>query len=139
MADYWKRVDAVVMGRKTYEFAAAHGGGKPAPGVRSYVVSGTLSAPPRPDVEFVREDPAGFVRELKGGPGGEICIMGGGVLAGELLREGVIDEIGLNIHPVLLGSGVPLFHGMDRQLDLELVEARPLAHGCVLATYRVAG
>jgi hypothetical protein len=43
----------------------------------------------------------------------------------------------LNIHPVLLGSGIPLFLSMKRQLDLELLECRTLEKGCVLVRYRV--
>jgi hypothetical protein len=38
---------------------------------------------------------------------------------------------------VLLGSGIPLFHPMSRQIDLELLECRPFANGCVYVTYRV--
>ena len=49
----------------------------------------------------------------------------------------VIDEIGFNIHPVLLGSGIPLFHSMQHQLDLELLECSTFKNGCVLVTYRV--
>ena len=54
-----------------------------------------------------------------------------------LLEANVVDEIGLNIHPVLLGSGIPLFHAMKRQIDLELVECRQFKNGCVLVRYRV--
>jgi len=49
----------------------------------------------------------------------------------------VIDEIGFNIHPVLLGSGVALFHRLSRQVDLELIECRPFKNGCVYVLYRV--
>jgi len=49
----------------------------------------------------------------------------------------LIDEIGFNIHPVLLGSGIPLFHEMDHQINLELIECRPFKNGCVMVTYRV--
>jgi dihydrofolate reductase len=47
------------------------------------------------------------------------------------------DEVGLNIHPVLLGAGIPLFHGMSRQIDLELLDCRVLETGCVYVLYRV--
>ena len=43
-------------------------------------------------------------------------------LARSLFEAGLIDEIGFNIHPVLLGSGIPLFHPMNRQIDLELLQ-----------------
>ena len=64
-------------------------------------------------------------------------VMGGGDLAKTLFEVGVIDEIGFNIQPVLLGSGIPLYHEMPRQIDLELIECKPLKHGCVYVTYRV--
>ena len=63
--------------------------------------------------------------------------MGGGELARSLLEADVIDEIAINIHPVLLGSGVPLFHELKRKIQLELVDCRTLQGGCVFATYRV--
>jgi len=64
-------------------------------------------------------------------------VVGGGELAHSLFEAGLIDEIGFNIHPVLLGSGIPLYHPMSRQIDLELQECRPFANGCVYVTYRV--
>jgi dihydrofolate reductase len=88
-------------------------------------------------VTVVRDDAAGFVRNLKVQDGKDICLMGGGDLARSLFEAGLIDEIGFNIHPVLLGSGIPLFHPMTRQIDLELKECRPFKNGCVYVTYRV--
>ncbi len=81
--------------------------------------------------------PAKFIKKLKREKGKDICIMGGGELAKTLFEAGVIDEIGFNIHPVLLGSGVPLFHKMKRQIDLELLECRPFKNGCVYVLYKV--
>ena len=63
--------------------------------------------------------------------------MGGGDLARTLFEAGVIDEIGFNIHPVLLGSGVPLFYEMSRQIDLELLECKPMKNGCIYVLYKV--
>jgi dihydrofolate reductase len=53
-----------------------------------------------------------------------------------LFEAGLIDEIGLNIHPILLGSGIPLFHEMDHQIDLELVKSQQLSNGCVFVLFR---
>jgi dihydrofolate reductase len=61
--------------------------------------------------------------------------MGGGVLAKSLFEAGLIDEVGFNIHPVLLGSGIPAFHPMTRRIALELLTSRPFKNGCVLVTY----
>lgn len=133
--EYWRTVDTVVMGRKTYE-AALRMGLSSYPGVKNYVVSRTLRQTPDPAVE-ISGDGVELVRGLKAQEGGDICIMGGGILAHSLLLEDLIDEIGLNIHPVLLGAGIPFFHGLDRQLNLELREQKVLSSGCVYVRYRV--
>ena len=88
-------------------------------------------------VIIVRGDAAEFVRSLRAQEGRGICLMGGGELARALFEARLIDEIGFNIHPVLLGSAIPLFHPMSRQIDLELQECRPFKNGCVYVTYRV--
>jgi dihydrofolate reductase len=145
MKDMWSRFDTMVMGRKTYEVAA---GGAPKSkskkpkknpygNMKSIVFSRTLEPGVRDGVEFVSEDPGKFIKRLKKEKGKDICIMGGGDLARTLFEAGVIDEIGFNIHPVLLGSGIPLFHKMKKQIDLELIEARPFKNGCVYVLYRV--
>ena len=136
MGDYWRRVDAVLLGRKTWEFARRQGGGGSMPGVKGYVFSRTLDDVGG-DGELVRGDASAFVRRLKAAPGKEICVMGGGELAQSLLAAGLIDEIGLNIHPVILGSGVPFFRDPGHRIRLSLVENRTIDGGCVLATYRV--
>jgi dihydrofolate reductase len=138
MTTYWETIDTVLMGRKTYEVAARSGqGGGGYPGVKTYVFSQTLPECSYEGVTVIRREAAEFVRDLKGEDGKDICLMGGGELARSLFEAGLIDEIGFNIHPVLLGSGVPLFHPMSRQIDLELRECRPFDNGCVYITYRV--
>ncbi len=138
MADVFKDVDTVLMGRKSYEAALrmGHGGGS-YPGMTTYVFSRTLKELPGQGAELVTADAVGFVRGLKRRPGGRICVMGGGELARDLFEADLIEEVGLNVHPVLLGSGVPLFLPMTRQTDLELVGCRALKGGCVLVNYRV--
>jgi dihydrofolate reductase len=150
IADYWMRVDAVLMGRKTYVDAQARTarskrksattrGSTSTPAVKTYVFSRTLDAIDDPGVELVRGDAAAFVRDLKQQPGKDICLMGGGELAQSLLAADLIDEVGLNIHPVLLGGGVPVFREPGHRISLSLTECRTLDGGCVLATYRIAG
>lgn len=138
MAETWARTDTVLFGRKTWEGAVAQGGGGGMPGVKGYVCSRTLtSIPEGSDVELVREDAGTFVRRLKSQPGKDIVVMSGGNLARSLLEVGVIDEIGLNVHPLLLGGGAPAFLSGASRIRLELSECRTLDGGCVLLTYRV--
>ena len=138
MKDYWKNIDTVVMGRRTYEVALKMGGdGGSGPGVKTYVFSRTIKKPNKKNLFFVADDAAEFIKRLKEEEGKDICVMGGGVLAKSLFEADVIDEIGFNIHPVLLGSGIPLFHEMSHQIDLELLECKPFKNGCVYVKYRV--
>lgn len=140
MATYWATIDTVLMGRKTWEVAAAQGGAGTAGDaskMATYLFSRTLKAAPSPHVHLVSRDAGEFVRDLKRRPGRGICVLGGGELARSFFAADVIDEVRLNIHPVLLGAGVPLFRDVGRRIPLELVEARTIDGGCVLATYRV--
>ena len=141
MKDYWTNIDTIVMGRRTWEVAvgnAPRSGRSPFGNMKTYVFSRTLEpGDRRGGASVLNADPGEFVRDLKRRPGKDICVMGGGDLAKTLFEADVIDEIGLNIHPILLGSGVPLFYEMTRQIDLELLECRPLKNGCVYVLYRV--
>ena len=136
MAKSWAAADTILFGRKTWQVAAAQGGGGAMPGVTAYVFSRTLTKAPD-GATLVSRDAGTFVRNLKTQPGKDIVVMSGGNLATSLLQEGVIDEIGSNIHPVLLGAGTPAFLDPGRRVRLELTESRALDGGCVLMTYRV--
>ena len=140
MKDFWVTIDTMIMGRKTWEIAmqnAPKSGGSAFGNIKTYVFSRSLSPEERGGVVILNDDPGIFVRDLKQQPGKDICIMGGGDLAKTLFEAGVIDELGLNIHPVLLGAGIPLFHEMRSQIDLETVECRPFKNGCVYVLYRI--
>ena len=150
-AKYLKTIDAILIGRKTYEVMLAFGQTS-YPGAKNYVFSrnrkkttalrkrlGKSLATKKADkgVEIVHEDAAKFVRRMKRRKGKGICLFGGGELAKSLLEAGLIDEIVLNIHPVLLGSGIPLFYEMARQIDLKLTDCKVLKDGAVVVSYRV--
>lgn len=143
MRDYWKDVDTILMGRKSWEVSVAHA--KPAsktakrkePAIRTHVFSRTLKTIDSPGAQLVKTDAVEFVRKLKQQPGKNICLMGGGELAQSLLAADLVDEIGLNIHPILLGSGIPTFRELRRRLKLKLKGCRQIDGGCILATYEV--
>ena len=135
----WQGVDTLLMGRKTYDFAAKSGGGGDAAAsrIRTFIFSRTMAEAPA-GAELVNGDPAAFVRQLKQEEGGDIIVMGGGELASQLVEGGAVDEIGLNVHPLLLGGGIPFFRPMIRRVALALVETRPIAKDCVFLRYRLA-
>jgi dihydrofolate reductase len=132
---FWKTIDTVIMGRKTYE-AAIQNGISSYPDLKNFVFSYTMKESPDPQVQIISENAITFVSELKRKEGKDICVMGGGELASSLFEGNLIDEIGLNIHPVLLGSGIPLFYKMA-ETNLELLECKTLKNGCVYVLYRV--
>jgi dihydrofolate reductase len=137
-AESFKGVDAMLMGRKTWDFAQKMGGGPPMKGVTTYVFSRTLERLAEgAKAELVNEDAADFVRRMKAEEGGNIVVMGGGELGSALLEAGLVDEIGFSVHPVLLGGGVPAFTPFSHRIALELAEARGIAKDCVLVRYRV--
>jgi dihydrofolate reductase len=144
MQEMWPRFDAMVMGRKTFTAALANFSEEDLKkaeemkgGMRSYVFSRTLEPGKKGGYEIVNADAAEFVRKLKQEEGKDIMVMGGGELAASLFEAGMIDEVGFNVHPVLLGSGIPAFHKRSRQIDLELVECKAMKSGCVYVYYRV--
>jgi dihydrofolate reductase len=149
MADYWKDIDTILWGRKTYDVSVAmkpSSAKKPAkaksakrkePVMRNYVFSRTLKTLDDPSFELVTSDAVEFVRTLKQRPGKEICLMGGGELAQSLLAADLVDEIRFNIHPILLGSGIPTFRDPGHRVKLTLTECRQIEGGCVLAGYKV--
>ena len=140
LAETWPRFDAVLMGRKTWMAGREMGAGdtgSPVPGAAVYVFSRTLESIDVPGITLVRDDATAFVRRLKAAEGGDICLMGGGILAQDLLAAGLVDEVGVNIHPLLLGAGVPLFRETPERIPLRLTEQRLIDGGCILATYEV--
>jgi dihydrofolate reductase len=144
MKDMWPRFDAMVMGRKTWDASIKNFSEEElekaremSKGMRAVVFSRTLEPGERQGAEFINTDAGEFVRQMKREKGKDIMVMGGGELAQSLFEAGVIDEVGFNIHPVLLGSGVPAFHRMSRQIDLELLECKAMKSGCVYVYYKV--
>ncbi len=141
MTEYWADVDTILMGRRTWDFAVRSGAGSDGGGrvsdIKTYVFSRTLGSIDAPGATLVRDDAADFVRRLKQQPGKNICLMGGSDFARTLLAAGLVDEVGANIHPILLGDGVPLFSASPRT-SLELASCRSLDGGCVYVRYKVA-
>lgn len=148
MQEFFSSIDCMLLGRKTYEVAIgmqpkrrkpkkAKGKTSGGWGMKSFVFSRTLKVEPDDDFVVISEHAGEFVRNLKHESGKDIWLMGGGELAGSLLNEAVVDEISLNIHPILLGKGIPLFAGLTKRIDLELIIFKAHKNGCVQVNYRV--
>jgi dihydrofolate reductase len=84
---------------------------------------------------LIKDNVVEEVRKLKEGNGRPIGV-GGATLAQTLLEAGLIDEFICMVHPVVVGSGKPMFMGIGARLNLELVETRVFQAGTVLLHYR---
>lgn len=137
--------DALLLGRATYEefasFWPEQPGGTPMVdyinSVRKYVVSTTLEEPLAwNNSALIKGDIAQEIRSLKEQPGKNITITGSIMLARSLIKAGLLDELRLMVHPVVLGGGKRLFEaGGDREV-LELADSKTFGTGVVSLTYR---
>ena len=143
-ARFMKTVDVLVMGRKTYEVMLA-AGETSYPGATNYVFTRAANKAAalrkrvgkKANVQIVSDDAATFVGQLKSTTGKGIVVFGGGELASSLFNADLIDEVVLNVHPVILGSGIPLFPEIERQINLELFEVKRLKNSCIVLSYRI--
>ena len=85
---------------------------------------------------IMRGDLSEEIKRMKGQPGKDILAHGGAGFARELVKTGLIDEFQLLVHPVALGSGLPLFSTLKKPLDLKLVDAKIFDSGAVAHVYR---
>jgi dihydrofolate reductase len=81
---------------------------------------------------------AGEVAKLKRDPGQNLLIYGSGSLVRLLLQHGLIDQLRLMIHPVVLGVGKPLFTGTGGTKELQLASVTATSAGVVVADYQAA-
>jgi dihydrofolate reductase len=139
--------DALLLGRVTYEHLAAYWpnqpGGEPMVdyinSVPKYVVSGTLEEPLAwNNSTIISGNVAEEIARLKRQPGKDITILGSGTLVRSLLRDGLLDELTLMVHPVVLGSGKRLFEDRSDARALMLASSRTFSTGVVSLAYRPA-
>src|SRR5215207_6165958 len=138
--------DAMLLGRVTYqEFASywpyQNSADQPFTdylnNTPKFVVSTTLEEPLEwQNSTLIKGNVAEEIAKLKQQPGKDIGIVGSGTLVRWLLRDGLLDELTLMVHPIILGSGKRLFEeGGDRE-PLELVDSQTFSTGVVSLTYQ---
>ncbi len=138
MADFFGKIDTIVMGRKTAAVTAKlrkSGEIPEMPGVSSYVVSRRWKPGKREGFEVVSGSLTALVRKLKRRPGKDIYLGGGGELCRNFLREDLVDELYIGVGPVLLGDGIPGFPGKFPQRDFRLTECKSYSNGSVGLRY----
>ncbi len=138
MADFFAKIDTTIMGRKTAVgmVKMRKSGEMPeTPGITNYVVSRRWKPGKRKEFEVVSGSLTAFVKKLKGRPGKDIYLGGGGELCRSFLQEDLIDELYIGVGPMLLGDGIPGFPGKFPQRDFRLTECKSYANGSVGLRY----
>jgi dihydrofolate reductase len=136
---------AILLGRRTYEdFYAVWPHRKDNPytevlnNTLKYVASTTLKEPLRwMNSKLLEGDAAEAVARLKQEPGKDMVVLGSGLLVESLMRNNLIDEYVLLIHPLVLGSGRRMFNEGSAG-PLRLVNSKATTTGVVIATYQPA-
>jgi dihydrofolate reductase len=147
MTDWVRRMDGLVLGRRTYEIFAASWPYAAADdpmavklnSVRKYVASRTLKRVDWSNSTLLVGDVADAIRKLKGESGGELQVHGSGELIQTLLRHDLIDQFRIWLFPVVLGTGKRLFGEGTVPAALKLVETQTSSTGVVLQVHDVVG
>ena len=101
-----------------------------------YVVSTTLQKAGWKNTTLIKKNVAEEITRLKQQPGGSIALTGSATLIRSLMKDGLIDEFRLYIHPIVVGHGIRLFtDGMDTT-GLKLVSSRTFDSGVIVLTYQ---
>ena len=133
-------IDCYVMGSRTYETALgfeAKGFGWAYGDKPVFVLTSRELPKTRETVEFYSGDLPGLVNGRLKPAFRSIWFVGGGAVSGECLRLGLADEVRYSIMPVVIGDGVSFFEGLDRDVQLHLVEARAYKNGMVALRHEV--
>jgi dihydrofolate reductase len=136
MAGFFASVDAVIMGRHSYDLTRKlHERLDPAK--RYYVLSRRGLRADEENVEVFSGDVADLRLRMVEDDVRHAWLFGGAEVCGQFAQEGLIDECMIAVHPLALGGGVPLFRGLQRDLRLKLLDTRIFDTGLVMLHYQV--
>ena len=144
----FQRVDAFLLGRRTYDIFAASWPKASDPDdpvahrlntLPKYVASTTLRDPEWANTSVLEGDVADAVRELKSRDGRELQVHGSGELVRSLLEHDLVDQLNLLVFPVIVGAGRRLFADSGIATDLTVEEARTTPSGVSILVYRPTG
>jgi dihydrofolate reductase len=137
--------DALLMGRRTYDGFApvwpTRSGDPVSDQINTmpkYVVSTTLKDPEWHNTRVISGDVAGAIQELKAAPGESIVQYGFGPVTRLMLEHGLLDELRLWVHPLIVGSGGPsdLLFGATPATGFDLIDVTTLSDGMAILSYR---
>jgi dihydrofolate reductase len=139
--------DTMLLGRRTYEEFAGYWADKGSDveladqinGATKLVASRSLTSVDWRNSTLIEGDVADELRRRKQASTGIISITGSSTLVRSLLRDGVLDELRLLVHPIVVGSGGRLFEDGGDRVPLKLADSRTFKTGVLYLTYVPAG
>ena len=135
-SSFIKNVDTVILGRRTYDWICSKVPVFPHIDKETYVITKT-ARPAAGNIRFYSDNILTLVSQLRNQPGKNIFIDGGAAIVNLLLGNRLIDELYLNIIPVLLGDGIRLFKEGGPEQILQLVQVKNFDSGLVQLHYKI--
>jgi dihydrofolate reductase len=143
VASQMAAADTMLLGRRTYEEFAAYWADKGSDveladqinSTPKLVASTTLERVDWQNSTLIKGNVGDALREMRQEPGGNISITGSATLVRSLLRDGILDELRLLVHPIVVGSGKRLFENGGDRVPLKLVDSQTFSTGVLYLTY----
>jgi dihydrofolate reductase len=132
--EFLQTVDAVIVGRRTYDKVLSMGYAFPHADKDAYIITRT-ERPNLGSVKFYAGNLKELVLRLKSEPGKNIFVDGGAQIVNELLKEALFDELIISVIPVLLGNGIRLFKDGLPEQYLHLLSAKQFDKGLTQLHY----
>lgn len=135
--DFLNSVDTTIQGNNTYNQVKGWGIEFPYKGKKNYVLTKKKDVLNTEYVEFITENHAEFIKELKEEKGGDIWLIGGSQVNTLVLDAGLLDEIIIFVMPVIISGGIELFDAFPKETRLELIGTKSYSSGVVELIYKV--
>lgn len=136
-SEFYASIGTVLMGRKTYEQALGFGEW-PYGEKKSYVFTRQKEPMRRENnVEFVSGDIGKFMRQLRENTEKDIWLVGGSQLIKTFFEENLVQDMIVFVVPIILGSGIPLFDHIGREIKLRTERVERYENGLVSVEYKI--
>jgi dihydrofolate reductase len=138
ITELMNRIDTVFMGRKTYELmltmndVGIEGFSK----LKNYVFS-TRPEKIKDGAILIKDNIKEEVERIKKEDSKDIWLFGGAGLTASLINLGLVDELSIAVHPIILGKGTPLFTDIQNRVNLKLTDSKIYSTGLVSLTYQI--
>lgn len=135
MSAFFEQIDLIFMGSKSYKLIKSSGDINAFPQTKC-VFSDSLQPEENPDVHIIRSaDFKERVLEIKNELGGDIWLFGGAELMSSFLKENLIDDFMISIHPIILSGGKLMFNPLNTRAELVHTGTKTYSSGLVQVYY----